>query len=240
MNLLQNAGMIVYAGSLVNPEILRYAPPGCEILNSASMTLDEVIEAMRDGFTRGLNVVRLHTGDPSIYGATREQMDRLRALGIPFDVVPGVSSFSAAAAALNAEYTLPGISQTLIVTRMGGRTPVPERENIRALASHGASMALCLSAGMIGELCPALIEGGYAPDTPAALVYKASWPEEKVLRATLAALPDRAEAEGIRKTALILVGNFLGNDYEMSKLYDASFGHEFRPAQEPKHKENPE
>ncbi|MDR1873494.1 MAG: precorrin-4 C(11)-methyltransferase [Synergistaceae bacterium] len=228
--LLRGAGMIVYAGSLVNPELLRLAPAGCELHDSASMTLDEVIDTMRDGFTRGLDVVRLHTGDPSIYGAIREQMDRLKALDIAFEVVPGVSSFCAAAAALNAEYTLPGVSQTLIIARMEGRTPVPERENVRSLASHGASMVFFLSTGMIGELCGALIEGGCDPGTPSALVYRASWPEQKVLRAPLVDLPAEVERFQIRKTALILVGAFLGDDYELSKLYDASFAHGFREA----------
>ena len=231
MRLLQNTGMVIYAGSLVNPELLSYAPSGCEIHDSASMTLDEIVNTMKDGHERGLNVVRLHTGDPSLYGAVREQMDRLKALCISFEVVPGVSSFCAAAAALNAEYTLPGVSQTLIITRMEGRTPVPERESIRKLATHGSSMALFLSAGKLKELCSDLMEGGvYTSETPAALVYKASWPEQKILRGTLANLPEQAEATNIRKTSLILVGDFLGDDYELSKLYDASFGHEFRDA----------
>jgi precorrin-4/cobalt-precorrin-4 C11-methyltransferase len=224
--------MVVYAGSLVNPELLDFARPGCEVHDSASMTLDEVIGTMRDGFARGLDVVRLHTGDPSLYGAVREQMDRLMELDIPFEVVPGVSSFCAAAAALNAEYTLPGVSQTLIVTRMAGRTPVPDRESIRSLAAHGASMALFLSAGMVEDLCTALIEGGYAPDTLSALVYRASWPDQKILRAPLSDLPSLAGTEGIKKTALVLVGNFLGNDYELSRLYDPSFEHGFRAARE--------
>jgi precorrin-4/cobalt-precorrin-4 C11-methyltransferase len=233
MNLLKSAGMVVYTGSLVNPRILDYAPPGCQVRDSASMTLDQVIDVLRDGFGRGLNVVRLHTGDPSLYSAVREQMDRLDKLGIPFEMVPGVSALGAAAAALKAEYTLPGVSQTLIVTRMAGRTSVPEREQVRALAAHGASMAFFLSAGMLEELCRQLIEGGYAPDTPAALVYKASWDCQKIARATLADLPSHAgggEAEAIpRKTALVLVGQFLGDgSYETSKLYDASFEHGFR------------
>ncbi|MDR1623249.1 MAG: precorrin-4 C(11)-methyltransferase [Synergistaceae bacterium] len=231
MNLLRSAGMVVYTGSLVNPELLSCVPLGCELRDSASMTLDEVIGALQDGFVRGLNVVRLHTGDPSLYGAVREQMDRLEELGIPFEVVPGVSSLSAAAAALKAEYTLPGVSQTLIVARMEGRTAVPEREKVRDLASHGASMVFFLSAGMLGELCRQLVEGGYEPDTPAALVYKASWPEQRILRATLADLPARAEEAAIPgKTGLVLIGKFLADDYETSRLYDASFGHEFREA----------
>jgi precorrin-4/cobalt-precorrin-4 C11-methyltransferase len=236
LNLLRGAGRIVYAGSLVNPELLQNAPAGCEVFDSASMTLDEVIETMRGGFLLGLSVVRLHTGDPSLYGAVREQMDRLTALGIPFESVPGVSSFCAAAAALNAEYTLPGVSQTVILSRMEGRTSVPEKENVRALASHDASMAFFLSAGMVRGLCAALTEGGQSSDTPTALVYRASWPDQKILRGTLATLPALTEAEGIRKTALILVGRFLGDEgeceYSLSKLYDASFGHGFRRARQ--------
>ena len=230
-NMLEKASMIVYAGSLVNPELLEWAPSGCEIFDSASMTLDEVVDTMKSGVARGFEtIVRLHTGDPSLYGAVREQMDRLRANGIAFEVIPGISSFSAAAAALQAEYTLPGVSQTLILTRMEGRTPVPESESIRSLASHRASMVLFLSSGMIEKLCVALVEGGYAPDTPAALVYKASWPDQKILRTKLSDLPRAAEDAGIRKTALVLVGNFLGDDYDLSLLYDASFSHGYRKA----------
>ena len=172
--LLRRAGMIVYAGSLVNPALLDYAPQGCEVYDSALMTLDEVMEKLLDGERRGLTTVRLHTGDPSLYGAIREQMDRLRAEGVEFSVVPGVSSFCAAAAAIPAEYTLPGVSQTLIISRMEGRTPVPAREGIRSLAAHGASMVLFLSSAMLKELASELIAGGYPPETPAALVYKAS------------------------------------------------------------------
>ena len=178
--LLRRAGMIVYAGSLVNPALLDYAPQGCEVYDSALMTLDEVMEKLLDGERRGLTTVRLHTGDPSLYGAIREQMDRLRAEGVEFSVVPGVSSFCAAAAAIPAEYTLPGVSQTLIISRMEGRTPVPAREGIRSLAAHGASMVLFLSSAMLKELAGELIAGGYPPETPAALVYKASWPTTRL------------------------------------------------------------
>ena len=228
--LLGEAGMIIYAGSLVNPELLKLAPSGCEIYNSASMTLDEVIERLKSAHDRGMDAVRLHTGDPSIYGAIREQMDRLKELGIPYDVTPGVSSFCAAAAAAGAEYTLPSVSQTVIITRMEGRTPVPLREKLSSLASHQASMALFLSSGLMESTCAALLEGGSPPDTPAAVVYKASWPEQKVLRGTIATIAAQAEAENIHNTALILIGRFLGNDYELSKLYDASFSHGFRAA----------
>lgn len=228
--LLARAGMVIYAGSLVNPELLNGTPEGCEIYNSASMTLDKVIEKMADADRRGLDVVRLHTGDPSIYGAIREQIDRLKALDVAYDITPGVSSFCAAAAAAEAEYTLPSVSQTLIITRMEGRTPVPPGEKLASLASHGASMALFLSSGLMEETCAALMQGGYAPDTPAAVVYKASWPEQKVLRGAVSTIAAMAAEAGIRSTALILVGGFLGDDYELSKLYDASFSHGFRKA----------
>ncbi len=228
--LLRRAGMIVYAGSLVNPALLDYAPRGCEVHDSALMTLDEVMEKLLDGERRGLTTVRLHTGDPSLYGAIREQMDRLRAEGVEFSVVPGVSSFCAAAAAIPAEYTLPGVSQTLIISRMEGRTPVPAREGIRSLAAHGASMVLFLSSAMLKELAGELIAGGYPPETPAALVYKASWPDERVLRGPLASIPAMAEEAGISKTALVLVGGFLGDEYDLSRLYDASFSHGCRRA----------
>lgn len=226
--LLRRAGMVVYAGSLVNPALLDYVPEGCEVSDSASMTLDEVLEKLVRGHGRGVTTVRLHTGDPSLYGAIREQMDALRVRGIPFEVVPGVSSFCAAAAAVGAEYTLPGVSQTLVISRMEGRTPVPEREGIRSLAAHRASMVLFLSTGMLRKLCSELVAGGYPEDTPAALVYRASWPDERVLRGTLAALPDAAEAEAITRTALVLVGDFLGDTYELSKLYDPAFEHGYR------------
>lgn len=228
--LLSEAGMIIYAGSLVNPELLKLAPKGCEIYNSASMTLDEVIEKMTSAHARGLDAVRLHTGDPSIYGAIREQIDRLKKLNIPYDITPGVSSFCAAAAAAEAEYTLPSISQTLIITRMEGRTPVPPKEKLALLAAHQASMALFLSSGLMEKTCAALIEGGYPSDTPAVVVYKASWPEQKILRGTIATIVAMAEKEGIHNTALILVGRFLGDEYELSKLYDAGFSHGFRKA----------
>lgn len=226
--LLEEADIIIYAGSLVNPELLTYAKEGCQIHNSASMTLEGVIEVMQEGHQAGKAVVRLHTGDPAIYGAIREQFDLLAAAGIPYQVSPGVSSAFGAAAALGAEYTLPEVSQTVILTRMEGRTPVPEKEEISLLAAHGASMVIFLSTGMLEELTARLIKGGYQEDTPAAIVYKATWPEEKVVRTRVGQLAQAAAEEGISKTALILVGNFLGDEYERSKLYDPSFSHEFR------------
>ncbi len=226
--LLEQADVIIYAGSLVNPVLLDNAKADCMILNSAGMTLEEVISVLVEAEQCGKTAIRLHTGDPSIFGAIREQMDLLREKGIPFDVVPGVSSFCGAAAALQAEYTLPGVSQTVILTRMAGRTPVPEPESIRLLAAHGASMVIFLSAGMLGKLREELLAGGYAPDTPAAVVFKATWPEEKVLRGTVDKLPELAGEYGIGKTALILVGHFLGEDYQRSLLYDPGFSHGFR------------
>lgn len=229
-SLLEQADVIIYAGSLVNPELLEYARDGCEIYNSAQMTLDEVISVMESAEKSGKNTVRLHTGDPSLYGAIREQMDRLDELGIPFEICPGVSSFCGAAASLKAEYTLPGVSQTVIITRMAGRTAVPEKEAIEALAAHGSTMVIFLSAGMTGELSERLIRGGYSPDTPAAIVYKATWDDEKIVRCTVGTLESSARENGISKTALIAVGDFLGNDYALSRLYDMGFETEFRKA----------
>ncbi len=226
--LLSRAGMVIYAGSLVNPALLEGVPSGCEIYDSASMTLDEVIEKLAEGAEKNEVTVRLHTGDPSLYGAIREQMDALRARGIPFEIVPGVSSFCAAAAAAEVEYTLPGVSQTLIISRIEGRTPVPEREGIRALAAHRSSMVLFLSTGMLEKLSSELIAGGYPASTRAVLVYKASWPDEKVLRGTIETLPAMAEAENIKKTALVMVGDFLGDSYELSRLYSPDFAHGYR------------
>ncbi len=227
-NLLERADVVIYAGSLVNPALLGYAKEGCDIYNSASMTLEEVINVMEAAERDGKETVRLHTGDPSVYGAIREQMDCLDERNIPYENVPGVSSFCGAAAALHAEYTLPGVSQTVILTRLEGRTPVPEKERMASLAAHGASMAVFLSAGMTNELSKELIEGGYPPQTPAAIVYKATWPDEKVIRTTVGGLAKAAKEAGIQKTALILVGGFLGDSYERSKLYDPQFSHEFR------------
>ena len=227
MELLKRADLVIYAGSLVNPELLTYCGEGCEKMNSASMTLEEVIKAMTS-YPRESVIVRLHTGDPSVYGAIREQMDELDRLGYDYEVVPGVSSMNAAAAVLKAEYTLPGVSQTLIVSRTAGKTPVPEKESIRSLAAHGASMALFLSVSMLKKLCEELIAGGYAPETPAAVVYKATWPDQEIVKGTLDTLPEKAAHIG--RTALVLVGGFMGDSYERSKLYDPAFSHMFREA----------
>ncbi len=228
--LLQETDVIIYAGSLVNPALLEYAKPGCRIFNSAEMTLEEVIEEMKDAEGKGLDTVRLHTGDASLYGAIREQMDLLDELDIEYEDVPGVSSFSGAAAALNAEYTLPSVSQSVVITRMAGRTPVPEKESIRSFAAHDCTMVIFLSTGLLEEVSAELMEGGYAADAPAAIVYKATWPEEKVVHCTVSTLAQAAKENNITKTALILVGGFLGDKYERSKLYDPGFTTEFRQA----------
>jgi len=229
--LLSQADVIIYAGSLVNPALLDSAKPECEIYDSAGMTLEQVIGKMLEAEYKGNLTVRLHTGDPSIYGAIREQMDELDKHKINYEVVPGVSSMSAAASVLKAEYTLPGVSQSIIVTRAEGRTPVPEREHIASLASHNATMVIFLSTGLLEELVKNLIEGGYSPDCPAAIVYKATWPEEKIIRTTVSKLAGEAKREGIKSTALILVGGFLGNEYERSRLYHPEFSHGFRQSE---------
>ncbi len=233
MKLIGQADVVIYAGSLVNPGLLGYAPPQAKIYDSSKMTLEEVIEVTRDAADSGLEVVRLHTGDQSIYGAVREQMDKLDELGISYDSCPGVSAAFGAAASMNMEYTLPGITQSLIICRMEGRTPVPEKESIELLAAHRASMAVYLSAGMLKELSERLIAGGYSPDTPAAIVYKATWPEEKKLLCTVGTLYETGEAGGIKKTAIILVGEAVEHkNYERSKLYDPGFSTGYRKAGE--------
>lgn len=221
--LLQQAECIIYAGSLVNPALLGLAKQGCKIYNSAHMTLEQVLDTMRAMEADGKSTVRLHTGDPCLYGAVREQMDALNAEGIAYDYTPGVSSFCGAAAALKAEYTLPDVSQTVIITRMAGRTPVPEKEALAALAAHGATMVIFLSVGMAEEVQHALLQGAYTEATPAAVVYKATWPEEKIVRCTVGTLAASVREAGITKTALIVVGDFLGKQYSNSKLYDARF-----------------
>jgi precorrin-4/cobalt-precorrin-4 C11-methyltransferase len=230
--LIDGADIIIYAGSLVNPEVLAGAKPGAVILNSALMDLDQVIEAMRIGEAEGRKVVRVHTGDPSVYGAHREQMDRLEQMGIEYEVVPGVSSFLATAAVLKKEYTLPDVSQTVILTRMEGRTPMPPKENLRDLASHNCTMIIFLSVGFMDEMSETLIGGGYRPDTPVAVVYKATWPDQSIIRGTLSDIADRVREAGIKKTALTVVGDFLGSEYSLSKLYDKTFTTEFRKGTE--------
>lgn len=229
-NYLQEADIIIYAGSLVNPKLLDAKKEGCAVYNSARMTLEEVLEVMVRGEREGKRVVRLHTGDPCLYGAIKEQMDALKQEGISYEICPGVSSFCGAAAALEAEYTLPGISQSVVITRMAGRTPVPERESIRSFAEHQTTMVIFLSTGMLADLSKELTAGGYPGDTPAAIVYKATWPEEKVCRCTVDSLAATAGKEGITKTALIVVGRVLDGEYTRSELYNPAFTTEYRKA----------
>ena len=233
MRLLEKADVIIYAGSLVNPELLQYANKDCEIHDSAKLTLEEVLIVMQKAEVEGKITVRLHTGEPSIYGAVREQMDELDRLGISYESCPGVSACFGAAASLNLEYTLPGISQSLIITRMEGRTKVPEKESIQSFAAHQASMAIYLSTGMLKELSERLVAGGYRKETPAALVYKATWPEEEAYICTIETLYDTAKEHGITKTALVLVGDVITHqNYKKSRLYAADFSTEFRQAKE--------
>lgn len=229
--LLGEADVIIYAGSLVNPALLNYKKETCTVYDSAGMTMEEVLAVMAQAEADGQTTVRLHTGDPSLYGAIREQMDALDKLGLSYDVTPGVSAFSGAAAALEAEYTLPQISQSVIITRMAGRTPVPEGERLSKLAAHGCTMVLFLSTGLLEEVERELLAGGsYTAETPAAIVYKATWPEERVFRCTVGTLAQTARENHITKTALITVGGFLGGEYERSKLYDPAFTHGYREA----------
>lgn len=230
--LLEEADVVIYAGSLVNPALLDLCSEGCVVYDSSGMTLEEVVEVMRESDQEGKNCVRLHTGDPSLYGAHREQMDELDRLGIDYDVVPGVSSLMGVAAALRAEYTLPGVSQSLVVTRMEGRTPMPLGEDLAGFAAHGCTLALFLSAGLLESAQQELLAGGYAPDTPAAIVYRATWPDEAIYRCTVGTLAACAREHGVTRQALVTVGEFLGRAQERSRLYDPSFSHGYRAATE--------
>ncbi|MBR3459880.1 MAG: precorrin-4 C(11)-methyltransferase [Clostridia bacterium] len=234
--LLSEADVVIYAGSLVNPELLSYCKDGCMIHNSATMTLEKVIDVIKESEERGLTTVRLHTGDPSIYGAVREQFDELIKLGIDYDVCPGVSSFCGAAAALKAEYTLPNVSQTVIITRAAGRTLVPERESISSLAAHGATMIMFLSTSLTEKLQRELLEGGYSEDTPVAVVYKATWPDERIIKCRLGELHSTVVDNGLTKTSLIIVGGCMGEEYLRSMLYHPGFSTEFRKAESDKQK----
>ncbi|MCG8401067.1 MAG: precorrin-4 C(11)-methyltransferase [Firmicutes bacterium] len=226
--ILSRVQVVVYAGSLVNKELLDMCAPGTVIYNSAGMTLEEITDTMTEAHRAGKEVVRLHTGDPSLYGAIQEQMDILDRLSVPYTVIPGVSSFLAAAAAIPHELTLPGITQTVILTRMEGRTPMPERESIASLASHRATMCIFLSVHMLDKLTGALTDGGYPAETPAAVVEKASWPDERVITGTLADIAGKVHEAGIRRAAMIIVGDALKAGYRPSCLYDPGFTHGFR------------
>lgn len=230
-NLLERADVIIYAGSLVNPELLDYKKEGCMVFNSATMTLEEVLEVMEKADVAGKMTVRLHTGDPCIYGAIREQMDRLDEKGIAYASCPGVSAFCGAASALNLEYTLPGVSQSAIITRMAGRTPVPERESIASFAAHQATMVVFLSTGLLEELSRELIAGGYTAETPAAIVYKATWKEEEKYICTVGTLAQTAKEHNITKTALMIIGEAVTHsNYARSELYNPNFSTEYRKA----------
>lgn len=229
--MLEEADVIIYAGSLVNPQLLSYAKEECKIYNSAKMTLEEVLDVIFEAEKEGLTTVRLHTGDPSLYGAIREQMDVLEKRNISFDYCPGVSSFCGAASALNLEYTLPDVSQSVIITRMAGRTLVPEKESIESFAAHQATMVVFLSTGMLEELSRRLIEGGYTADTPAAIVYKATWEDEKTFVCTVGTLAETARKNQITKTALMIIGDVVSHiHYQRSELYNPAFTTEFREA----------
>lgn len=225
--ILASSPVIIYTGSLVNPDILRHAPPGAEIYDSSGMTLEQIIAVMVESVKRGKTVARVHTGDPSLYGALQEQLERLEELGVEYEIVPGVSSLAAAAASVRREYTLPGIAQTVIITRAGGRTPVPEKEALAELARHGTTLCLFLSVQAIEEVAGELLKG-YPPQTPVAVVEKASWPEERVVRGTLADIAGKVRQAGINRTALILVGDFLRGGRVRSRLYDGTFSHRYR------------
>ncbi|HIP34936.1 MAG TPA: precorrin-4 C(11)-methyltransferase [Methanothermococcus okinawensis] len=226
---IEEADIIVYAGSLVNKEILKYNRKNAKIYNSATMDLEEIVKVMVDGVEKGLKVVRLHTGDPSIYGAIKEQIDELKKHNIEVEIIPGVTSLSAAASSLKVELTLPKVSQTVIITRPEGRTPKPEGESLKELARHRSTMAIFLGVGMIDKVVSELIEGGYRKDTPVAVVYKASWKDEKVVKGTLEDIALKVKEANIRKTALIIVGDVLcPKEYEYSKLYNKNFETEYR------------
>lgn len=228
--LLEKADMVIYAGSLVSKDHLKFCKDSCKIYNSASMTLEEIVDKMEKAVKEGLKVVRLHTGDPTIYGAIREQMDLLDEKGIEYEVIPGVSSFTAACSAIKKEFTLPNVAQTVILTRIEGRTPVPEEEDLELLAKHKASMALFLSVKDMDRVVKKLNKGYGREDVPVAVVYKATWGDEKIIMGTLKDIEKKVEQAGITKTAQILVGDFIKGEYERSKLYDPSFSHEYREA----------
>lgn len=227
---LREADVVIYAGSLVNPALLDICREDAQIHNSASMTLDDVVKVIVQAEQEGKMTVRLHTGDPSVYGAIQEQMDAFDKQGISYDITPGVSSCFAAAAALKQEYTLPGISQTVIITRNEGRTPVPEAEKLRSLAQHQSTMCIYLSISMLDKVVAELMAGGYPAETPIAIVQKASWPDEKIVRGTLETIVADIAGKEIDRTAMIVVSRCLGADYELSRLYAPEFSHMFRKA----------
>jgi precorrin-4/cobalt-precorrin-4 C11-methyltransferase len=227
--ILEEADVVIYTGSLLNPEVFKYVKKGAKLLDSSKMSLEEIVQALAEAAREGKTVVRLHDGDPSLYSALKEQMDLLGKMGVEYEVIPGVSSFQAAAASLKLELTLPGVSQTVIITRPEGRTPVAEADDLTKLAGHKATMIIFLGVHMVRKVVERLRLGGYSEDTPIAVVYKASWPEQKIIRGTLRDIAEKVEAEGVKSTAIIIVGEVLEpKSYNRSKLYDASFAHAFR------------
>lgn len=225
---IQKAEVIIYAGSLVNPKILEYNENNAEIYNSASMDLNETTEAIKKGVSEGKLVARVHTGDPSIYGAIAEQIRELKKLDIDYEIIPGVSSVFGAAAALESELTLPEISQTVIITRPEGRTPKPKGESLSSLSKHHGTMCIFLGVGMIEEVVDELLVG-YEKTTPVAVVKKATWPDQEIVRGTLENITEKVKEAGFRKTSMIIVGDAIGtSDFNPSKLYDKDFKHEYR------------
>ena len=226
--LLSEADVVIYAGSLINTDLLNYCKDGAEKYDSAKMTLDDIVDRMEESVKNDKSVVRLQTGDFSIYGSIREQIEEMKKRGIKYQCVPGVSSFLGAASSMGVEYTVPEVAQSVIITRMAGRTPVPEGESLKSLAQHQTSMVIFLSVQGIKKVVKQLEEGGYPTDTLAAVIYKATWPDEKVVRGTLADIAEKVHDADIRRTALIMVGKFLGDEYNYSHLYDAGFSTMFR------------
>ena len=226
--LLSEADVVIYAGSLINTDLLNYCKDGAEKYDSAKMTLDDIVDRMEESVKNDKSVVRLQTGDFSIYGSIREQIEEMKKRGIKYQCVPGVSSFLGAASSMGVEYTVPEVAQSVIITRMAGRTPVPEGESLKSLAQHQTSMVIFISVQGIKKVVKQLEEGGYPTDTPAAVIYKATWPDEKVVRGTLADIAEKVHDADIRRTALIMVGKFLGDEYNYSHLYDAGFSTMFR------------
>ena len=226
--LLSEADVVIYAGSLINTDLLNYCKDGAEKYDSAKMTLDDIVDRMEESVKNDKSVVRLQTGDFSIYGSIREQIEEMKKRGIKYQCVPGVSSFLGAASSMGVEYTVPEVAQSVIITRMAGRTPVPEGESLKSLAQHQTSMVIFLSVQGIKKVVKQLEEGGYPTDTPAAVIYKATWPDEKVVRGTLADIAEKVHDADIRRTALIMVGKFLGDEYNYSHLYDAGFSTMYR------------
>lgn len=228
--ILSQADVVIYAGSLINHDLLNYCKPGVVCHDSAGLNLEEIVNLMVEAIEDDKLVVRLQTGDLSLYGSIREQLEELAKYNIGFISVPGVSSFLGAASQLGVEYTVPEVSQSLIITRMAGRTPTPVLESLESFAAHRTSMAIFLSVQDMTQVVDKLVKGGYPVTTPAAVIYKATWPDEKSVRGTLADIADKVSQAGIRKTALILVGDFLGEEFFYSKLYAADFSHEYRNA----------